>query len=126
MPEEQAFVVLVRIMQDYGVRNLFKSSFENLHLRFYQLDRLIEEQLPELYQHFNKIGIETHMYSSVWFLTLFTSKFPLHLVYYILDLFLANKFNTIFQVSIALLSLSSSELLKLDFEETLKYFRVYL
>lgn len=113
-------------MHDYGVRNLFRSGFEDLHLRFYQLDRLMEEQLPELYQHFVKLGVETHMWCSHWFLTLFTAKFPLHLVFYILDLFLYNKFNTIFQVSIALLSISQADLLKLDFEGVLKYFRVYL
>jgi DNA repair exonuclease SbcCD ATPase subunit len=66
------------------------------------------------------------MWASHWFLTIFTSKFPLHLVFYILDLFLYNKFNTIFQVSIALLSISQAELLKLDFEGVLKYFRVHL
>lgn len=113
-------------MHDYGVRSLFRPGFEDLHLRFYQLDRLMEEQLPELYQHLVALGVETHMFCSHWFLTLFTAKFPLHLVFYILDLFLYNRFNTIFQVSIALLSISQTDLLKLDFEGVLKYFRVYL
>lgn len=126
MPEEQAFVVLIKIMHDYGVRNLFRCTFEELHLRFFQLERLIEDQIPELYHHFQRLGIEAHMYASQWFLTLFTAKFPLHLVYYILDLFLFNKFNTIFQVSLALLSLSSTDLMRLDFEGVLKYFRVQL
>lgn len=42
MPEEQAFGVLVKIMFDYNLRELFKDGFEALHLRFYQLERLIE------------------------------------------------------------------------------------
>ena len=42
MPEEQAFTVLVNIMFEYGLRELFKNNFEVLHLYFYQLDRLIE------------------------------------------------------------------------------------
>ena len=29
-------------MFDYGLRDLFKKGFEALHLRFYQLERLIE------------------------------------------------------------------------------------
>ena len=48
MPEEQAFCVLVKIMSDYGFRNMFKDGFEVLHLRFYQLDRLLEEYLPDI------------------------------------------------------------------------------
>ena len=42
MPEEQAFAVLVKIMFNYGHRNLFKSNFQVLHLMFYQLDRLMD------------------------------------------------------------------------------------
>lgn len=42
MPEEQAFCTLVKIMFDYGLRDLFKLGFDVLHLRFYQLQRLIE------------------------------------------------------------------------------------
>ncbi|CAK5123934.1 unnamed protein product [Meloidogyne enterolobii] len=42
MPEEQAFCVLVRIMFDYGMRELFKTGFDALHLRFYQLQCLIK------------------------------------------------------------------------------------
>lgn len=42
MPEEQAFCVLVSIMYQYGLRNLFRQGFEELHLKFYQLERLIQ------------------------------------------------------------------------------------
>ena len=42
MPEEQAFCVLVKMMFDYGLRDLFKQGFEELHLRFYQLERLMQ------------------------------------------------------------------------------------
>jgi len=42
MPEEQAFCVLVKIMFEYGLRDLFRHSFEALHLKFYQLERLMQ------------------------------------------------------------------------------------
>ena len=42
IPEEQAFAVLVKIMFDYGHRNLFRSNFQKLHLIFFQLEKLIE------------------------------------------------------------------------------------
>jgi hypothetical protein len=66
------------------------------------------------------------MYASQWFLTLFTAKFPLHVVFPILDLFLLDRMDTIFQVALALLSISKKDLLALDFEGVLKYFRVSL
>jgi hypothetical protein len=42
MPEEQAFSVLVKICFDYELRDLFKQGFEVLHLKFYQLERLMQ------------------------------------------------------------------------------------
>lgn len=126
MPEEQAFCVLVKIMQVYGLRNMFKCGFEELHLRFYQLERFMEDHLPDLFAHFVENGIEAHMYASQWFLTLFTAKFPLYVVFYILDIYLLDGLPTMFQVALSLLSLSKSDLLALDFEGILKYFRVQL
>lgn len=42
MPEEQAFCVLVKIMYVYGLRALYKNNFEDLHCKFYQLERLVQ------------------------------------------------------------------------------------
>lgn len=42
MPEEQAFCVLVKIMYEYGLRALYKNNFEDLHCKFYQLERLVQ------------------------------------------------------------------------------------
>ena len=44
-------------------------------------------------------GLESHMYASQWFLTVFTAKFPLFLVFRVLDVFLIAGFDSIFQVS---------------------------
>ncbi|CAD5234344.1 unnamed protein product [Bursaphelenchus xylophilus] len=126
MSEEKSFCVLVRIMYNYELRDLFKLGFDALHLRFYQLQKLIEDYIPDLYRHFTDNNVETHMYASQWFLTLFTAKFPLQMVFYIIDLFLAEGINTIFHVAVALLQDTKMDLLRLDFEGILKYFRVTL
>lgn len=42
MPEEQAFCVLVKIMYQYGLRTLYKNNFEDLHCKFYQLEKLMQ------------------------------------------------------------------------------------
>lgn len=48
MPEEQAFSVLVKIMFDYGLRELFKQNFEDLHCKFYQLEHLMQVKRIQL------------------------------------------------------------------------------
>ncbi|GFY53355.1 rab GTPase-activating protein 1 [Trichonephila inaurata madagascariensis] len=126
MPEEEAFGVLLKIMFDYHTRDMFRNAFEELHLKFYQLRKLMEDHMPGLVSHFDDLGIEVHMFASQWFLTLFTAKFPLITVFYIIDLFLLDGMDVIFQVALALLMLSQKELLALDFEGVLKHFRVSL
>ncbi|KAG6465093.1 hypothetical protein O3G_MSEX014926, partial [Manduca sexta] len=126
MPEEQAFCLLVRLMYGYGLRELYKDGFEALYMRLHQLDRLMEEQLTDLRAHFQELGVEPHMFASQWFLTVFTARFPLPLVYHILDVFLLQGIDTLFQVALALLSRSRKDLLTHDFEGVLKYFRVTL
>lgn len=48
------------------------------------------------------------------------------MVFFIVDLFLSEGVNTIFHISLALLNDSKKDLLQLDFEGILKYFRVTL
>ncbi|NXY71821.1 RBG1L protein, partial [Glareola pratincola] len=126
MPEEQAFCVFVKIMYDYGLRELYRNNFEDLHCKFFQLEKLMQEQLPDLYSHFSDLNLEAHMYASQWFLTLFTAKFPLCMVFHIIDLLLCEGMNIIFHVALALLKTSKEDLLQADFEGALKFFRVQL
>ena len=51
MPEEQAFCVLVKLMFDYSLREMFKSGFEDLHLKFYQLERLLQVGVRNVTAH---------------------------------------------------------------------------
>ena len=52
MPEEETFAVLVKLMQDYRMREMFKPSMAELGLCMYQLDTLVQEHIPDLYVHF--------------------------------------------------------------------------
>nr|CDS24377.1 rab GTPase activating protein 1 [Echinococcus granulosus] len=126
LPEEQAFCLLVKIMFNYGTRLLFLKNCEGLFRCFYQFECLLRDQLPDVAKAFEDLGVKVHMFASQWFLTLFMAKFPLNLVFRIFDIFLAEGLIFIFKVMISLLRTSRSCLLSLDFEGTLKYFRVTL
>lgn len=126
MPEEQAFCVFVRIMYDYGLRVLYLNGMIETRCKFYQLSQLIDDHMPDLYIHFADLNIETQMFAAQWFLTLFTTKFPLNVVFRIIDLFLLEKMDVLFKISLALLKMSKPTLLALDFDGILKYFRVSL
>ena len=63
-----------------------------------------------MYLHFQEVGVATHMFASQWFLTLYTAKFPLYMVFHYLDLFLLTGFDSVFQVAIALLKVGQGPL----------------
>ncbi|KAF7271054.1 hypothetical protein GWI33_016018 [Rhynchophorus ferrugineus] len=123
MPEEEAFAVLVKIMQDYRMRDMFKPSMAELGLCMFQLESLVSEQLPDLNQHFQSQNFHTSMYASSWFLTLFTTALSLPLACRIMDVFLSEGMEIIFKVALAMLTLGKDELMSLDMEGMLKYFQ---
>lgn len=59
---------------------------ELLQLRLFQFDRLIEDMLPRIYTHLLDQGIRSTMYASQWFLTFFSYRFPLDLVFRLFDI----------------------------------------
>ncbi|EXJ81749.1 hypothetical protein A1O1_07814 [Capronia coronata CBS 617.96] len=88
MPEEEAFCLLVRLMNKYQLRELFIQDMPGLHLHLYQFERLLEDLEPALYCHLNRRGVNPKLYATQWFLTLFAYRFPLQLVMRVFDLIL--------------------------------------
>jgi Rab-GTPase-TBC domain len=89
MSEEEAFCLLVRLMNKYGVRELFIQDMPGLHLHLYLFERLLEDLEPALYCHLNRRGVTPKLYATQWFLTLFAYRFPLQLVMRVFDLVLS-------------------------------------
>ena len=113
-----------------------------------QFDRLIEEILPVLYLHFVRQGIKSSMYCSQWFLTIFSYRyvvcvvyfipliyivlysFPLDIVFRIFDNCLASGIEAMFAFSLMLLHKNEETLLSMQFDKLLnflntKVFEVY-
>ena len=88
MSEEEAFCLLVKLMNKYHVRELFINDMPGLHLHLYQFERLLEDLQPALYCHLNRRGVTPRLYATQWFLTLFAYRFPLQLVMRVYDLVL--------------------------------------
>ncbi|XP_056354017.1 ecotropic viral integration site 5 protein homolog isoform X3 [Oenanthe melanoleuca] len=123
MPEEEAFCVFVKLMQDYRLRELFKPSMAELGLCMYQFECMIQEHLPELYVHFQSQSFHTSMYASSWFLTIFLTTFPLPIATRIFDIFMSEGLEIVFRVGLALLQMNQAELLQLDMEGMLQRLR---
>ncbi|XP_031825169.1 ecotropic viral integration site 5 protein homolog isoform X4 [Sarcophilus harrisii] len=123
MPEEEAFCVFVKLMQDYRLRELFKPSMAELGLCMYQFECMIQEHLPELFVHFQSQSFHTSMYASSWFLTIFLTTFPLPVATRIFDIFMSEGLEIVFRVGLAVLQMNQTELMQLDMEGMLQHFQ---
>uniref|UniRef100_A0A8C9RD79 Ecotropic viral integration site 5 like n=1 Tax=Scleropages formosus TaxID=113540 RepID=A0A8C9RD79_SCLFO len=123
MPEEEAFCVFVRLMQEYRLRELFKPSMAELGLCIYQFEYLLQEQLPELNMHFRSQSFHTSMYASSWFLTLFLTFLPLPVATRVFDIFMYEGLEIIFRVGLAILLYNQTDLIQLDMEGMSQHFQ---
>ena len=126
MNEEQSFNLFVKIMSRFQFREMFKTNLDVLHLRFYQLERLIQEYFPEVYDYFNALKISSHMFATEWFLTLYAAKFPLNLSIRVIDMYLNDGFTVVFLLALAIFDTSACELLMLDFDGIIKLLQIEL
>ncbi|XP_062843359.1 ecotropic viral integration site 5 protein homolog [Trichomycterus rosablanca] len=119
--EEKAFCVFVRLMQDFRMRELYRSCRFELERCLYQFEGLIQEQLPVLHSHFQTQAFHASMFSSSWFLTVFLSFLPSAAACRVFDIFMCEGLEIVFRVGIAILQLAETELLKCDAEGMVQF-----
>ncbi|OAA51471.1 GTPase-activating protein GYP5 [Metarhizium rileyi] len=124
MPEDEAFCLLVRLMHQYQLRDLYVKDMPGLHMRLYQFERLLEDLEPALYCHLHRRDVSPHLYATQWFLTLFAYRFPLQLVLRIYDLILSEGLSAILRFGIVLMQKNASTLLGLsDMQQLTTYLK---
>lgn len=111
MPEDEAFCLLVRLMNQYHLRDLFIQDMPGLHQHLYLFERLLEDFEPALYCHLHRRQVTPHLYATQWFLTLFAYRFPLQLVLRIYDLILSEGLSAILRFGIVLMQKNAATLL---------------
>ncbi|KAG0300138.1 GTPase-activating protein [Dissophora globulifera] len=123
MPDEEAFCVLVRLMNSYDMRGHFTPDMNTLQLRLYQFEQLMEETVPIVHKHFQNQGIRSTMYASQWFMTLFAYKFPLDLVFRIYDILFVEGVESLLRFAIALLKANHDKILNHDFDTLVDFLK---
>lgn len=123
MNESECFCMLVTLMKDYRLRDLFSPEMKGLHLLLYEFDRLLEMYSPGLYNHLVKQGIKSSMYASQWFLTFFAYKFPLDIVLRIYDIIITQGIESILKFSVNLMIQNEASLSQLKFDKLLDFLK---
>lgn len=123
MTDSECFCLLVTMMKDYRLRELFCPDMRGLHRQLYQFDRLLELKSPLLYNHLVKQGIKSSMYASQWFLTFFAYKFPLDIVLRIYDIVITHGIEALLKLAVNLNLKNEERLLTLKFDSLLEYLK---
>ncbi|KAK4475412.1 hypothetical protein MN116_002468 [Schistosoma mekongi] len=121
MPELNAFSVLVQLMNDYRLREMYKPSMMELGVCMYQLEQLIADNLPDLYTHFRTQSFAPSLYASAWFLTLFSTILPIPFATRVMDFYIVEGIHFIFKLALSMLRFSADNLLRCDMESMVAY-----
>ncbi|KAJ3301222.1 GTPase-activating protein [Kappamyces sp. JEL0829] len=123
MPEEQSFCVLVRLMMDYNFRDLYTPKMIGLQVINHQFDRLLQEQFPAVFNHLELQDVKATMYASQWFMTLFAYRFPLEIVFRILDVIFAEGAEAVLRFALALIKHNADHIVQLEFEQLVQFLK---
>jgi len=121
--EEHVFWIMVTLCNDYSMSGMWSQGLQRLNFCFFAFQRLIQDDLPVLYQHFQDSEISVSMFTSRWFVTLFSSFETLTMptVMRLWDIFLMEKWDIVFKTALAVLEHFQEHLLSLDFEGILSF-----
>jgi predicted 2-oxoglutarate/Fe(II)-dependent dioxygenase YbiX len=125
LSEEESFWLLVIVMNEepYKLRELFGEDMAGTHEVLYIAEKLLQQFLPKLSQHFETESIHISMFVTQWLLTVYTSTFPFELVSRVWDSFLVEGWKVVYRVMLALMEAASKDIMNYSFEQILNYFR---
>ena len=119
--ENLSFKCLIGLVKKFNMDPMFGEGLPKLRCMIYQLDQLIEIQVPQVQKFFKSEGISAGLFSSSWFLTLFSSnlqnKIPVLLQ--IWDYFLIKGWKVIFKAAICILKLMETRICSSSFDEVM-------
>ncbi|KJE88919.1 lyncein, variant [Capsaspora owczarzaki ATCC 30864] len=122
--EYDAFIVLLYVMRVLGVRVMYMPDMEALQLSLYQLSRLMYDFRPHLFNHLETREVKPFLYATSWFLTIFSSQFPLMFSYRVIDMLLLDGTLVMFRVTLQLMLEAEKKVLRMEsFEEIVEHLK---
>jgi len=110
--EQECFIALTNLIHQHYFLNLFRGFISDVKLRVALFEQYFKQNLPDLYEHFEFLEIETAFYLTDWMLTCFVNVIDFKIACRIIDCFLLDGEVFIFKTGIALLIYFQSTLIK--------------
>jgi succinate dehydrogenase flavin-adding protein (antitoxin of CptAB toxin-antitoxin module) len=118
--EQDAFLLMVILMDKYDMHSLFMPSFPKLQELKFVFEKLMEQNDQKLWNHLQNLGLSSDVYITKWLLSMFCLSFPREFVLRVWDAFLFKGWLAVYQITTALLYYHRRELLAChDLEEAM-------
>ena len=121
--EEEIFWTFVSLMDYDSLRDFYREGFPLLMkytMAFYELMRI---EIPDLFAHFEKEGVSPSLFLHQWYLSLFINCLPFPTVLILWDSIITDGLPVVLSLSISLLKVLKNVLLKMEFEQIIKFFK---
>ena len=127
--EPDAFKLMKRIIERYGMQNLFVQDVPLLKEYFYELARLIYVTYPDLSLVFRAEGVSTSFFASAWFMTIFSYSIqhvkddkPTAMILKIWDSFILQGWKAVFKAGLFVVGELKEKLLEMKFDQIMALF----
>lgn len=119
-PEEEAFEMLVSIIENNGLETLFDKRLSKIPNIQQVQEEIFRTMIPEVYSHLLGQNIDICVYAVGWYLTLFT-RFDIRLVLRMWDFFLFFDFSVLLLFAAAILKFFARRILELEGEQLIEF-----
>ncbi|CAG9324962.1 unnamed protein product [Blepharisma stoltei] len=120
MSEEDAFWMLVAVMNKYQMRELYVPGMPGVYKAFYKINALFKHFMPQLWRHFRDLSLLPSMFAPSWIMTLYITLFPIEVTLRILDTFFCEGPKVIYRVYIIAFKKAKEEMLSMTLDEILE------
>ena len=88
LPEKSAFALAYYILRGMGHGKLL-IDLKRINIDLYVLDRLVEKNFKQFYNHLKKYEVDSMTYGTSWFITLYCGCLPFEYNLRIIELYLS-------------------------------------
>ena len=121
--EEKSFWIFLCFIDNIQLNLLYLKNMPDFLIRVFQLKKCMELYFPKLYNHLRRNQINIDLFFSKWFLTIFSNYFPFDVLYQIWDLFIIDKWKSLFKFSMIIIFYMEEDLMKMDLNKFIIYFQ---
>ena len=121
--DEFSFWIFLYLIDNYELSSLYLKNMPDYQIRLFQLNCFLQQYIPALYQHFYSHQIDLDIFFSKWIITLFSSYLPFQTLEKVLDVFLIDKWKSVFKFSMSFLHYIYEKIINMDLNAMTKYIR---